>query len=194
MKSGTIITYEQTNSATQAVQNELYKIGLWYENSRLLNVDVIYCSMPQFLFYDAEGFFFHGMTKFKKLIGYKIGHIYIPSFVIKNLFWEFSRSLRAVIRHEYGHAFAHYYPEITIDSIEFSEVFGGHYYNEAGMKMENAAYFSKYSKHSPKEDFAETFKFYVMYQGILPANIKNKKLIRKWNFVKNAIKQCYYLN
>ena len=193
MKPGKIISYEQTNSAALSVQNELYKVGLWYEHSRLTAVDVIYCSMPQFLIYDAEGFFFHGLTRFKKLIGYKIGHIYIPAFVVSNYFWQHCKSLRAVIRHEYGHAFAHHYPELIIDSVEFTNVFGGHYFNETKIKMEKDAYISDYAEDLPMEDFAETFKMYVMYQGVLPIRFKNKKLIRKWNFVKNAIKQSYYL-
>jgi hypothetical protein len=193
MKPGKIISYEQTNSAAISVQNELYKIGLWYEHSRLTAVDVIYCSLPQFLIYDAEGFFFHDMPKLNKLVGYKIGHIYIPALVASKYLWQHCESLRGVIRHEYGHAFAHYYPELIIDDPKFTNVFGGHYHNETKIKMEKDAYISDYARDKPAEDFAETFRMYLEHRGILPVRFKNKKLIRKWNYVKNAIKQSYYL-
>lgn len=193
MKPGKILSYEQTNSAAISVQNELYKVGLWYEHSRLTAVDVIYCSLPQFLVNDAEGFFFLDMPKLEKLVGYKIGHIYIPALVASNYFKQHGVSLRAVIRHEYGHAFAHYYPELIIDDFEFTNVFGGHYHNETKIKMEKDAYISKYARYLPMEDFAETFRMYVKHQGVLPVKFKNKKLIRKWNYLKKVIKQSYYL-
>ena len=128
MKKGQLISFKQTNAATLAVQNELFDVGLWYKDSKLQEVTVYHCSYPVVSIPDADGFFFHGSSLLYRLLGYEIGNIYIPKFVLSRLFNQNRGSLRAVIRHEYGHAFAHYYPELIIDSIKFESVFGGHYF------------------------------------------------------------------
>lgn len=189
MKKGQIITHKQTITASNSVQDELYSIGLWYEESRLLEVEVFWCPLPQITMYDALGFFTHGTSTMDRLLGYESGHIYIPAFVLSHFFWQSRGSLRDVIRHEYAHAFAHHHPMLIIKSKEFESVFGGNYYSEEPSEMEDEAYLTEYAKTILMEDFAETFMIYVKRKGVLPNRIKNKKLRRKWKFIAKIIKQ-----
>ncbi len=189
MKKGQIITYKRTNSALESVQNEFAKIGLWKEESLLTKVDVNWCPLPQVKMYDAMGFFFHGTGFFDRILGYKTGHIYIPAYVLTNLFWQHCHSLRDVIRHEYAHALAHYYPNLICNSKEFEKAFGGKYYSYEPCQMEREAFVSEYAKTMPMEDFAETFMVFVRRKGFMPSNILNAKLKRKWKFIAKIIKQ-----
>ncbi len=191
MKKGQIIAYKQTIAAVYSVQKELYSIGLWYEDSHLTETEVYWCPLPQIKMYDAFGFFFHGTNLIDRMIGYKTGHIYIPACVLPNLFYQHSISLRDVIRHEYAHAFAHYYPELIIDSKEFEKIFGGHYYSKIPSKMEHSAYITEYAKTLPMEDFAETFMVYVRRKGVIPPTLTNTNLKRKWAFIVKTTKKLF---
>ena len=91
--------------------------------------------------YDAHGFFTHGTSWLDKMFGYEPGHIYIPAFVLSDFLAQARGSLRDVIRHEYAHALAHYYPELIVDSTEFKQAFGGSYLSEKSFKMEDEACF-----------------------------------------------------
>ncbi len=189
MKNGKIITHKQTNAASISVQDELYRIGLWHMESRLCNVEIFWCRLPQIKMYDALGFFMLGTSKLDEFFGYETGHIYIPAFVLSQDFRQKRGSLRNIIRHEYGHAFAHHYPELIIYSEKFEAVFGGNYYSDVPSEMEHEAYISKYAKAMPMEDFAETFMVFVRRKGIIPAKISNTKLKNKWAFIAKQIKR-----
>ena len=98
-------------------------------------------------------------------------------------FWQNHGSLRDVIRHEYGHALAHYFPELIEHSKSFEKVFGGNYYSYVPTQMNRAAFISEYASTMPMEDFAETFMVFVKRKGIIPTNIINKNLLAKWKFI-----------
>ena len=85
------------------------------------------------------------------------GHIYIPKWILAQGFWQNRGSLRDIIRHEYGHGVAHYYPELIVHSPKFEKVFGGNYYDYTPSSMNRASYISEYATTMPCEDFAETF-------------------------------------
>jgi hypothetical protein len=189
MRRGQIITHKQTTAASFSVQGELHTIGLWYEDCKLLKVEVFWCLLPQITMYDALGFFTHGASTLDWLLGYEPGHIYIPAFVLSHFFWQSRGSLRDVIRHEYAHALAHYYPNLICNSKEFEKAFGGKYYSYEPCQMEREAFVSEYAKTMPMEDFAETFMVFVRRKGFMPSNILNAKLKRKWKFIAKIIKQ-----
>jgi hypothetical protein len=186
MKINPVMSLKKLNNAILHVQNELYENGLWYEDSLLPRIEIYLCSIPR-IFY--EGFFMHGTTKWESFIGYKEGKLYIPNFSLAHIDNSKYSSVRGLVRHEYGHAFAHQYHDL-IEKKAFEMAFGGSYYSEHKKEMSPEAYFTDYAMEYPCEDFAETFKLYLKWKGKLPKKFTNKKLISKWNYVANAIKKA----
>jgi hypothetical protein len=175
------VSFKQVNGATRDVQRDLFKSGFWYEQTRLNQATVYWTRMPS---KDASGLFCHGLGMLDRIAGLKQGHIFIPAITMVHLMRSrTSISLRDVIRHEYGHAFAHYYPELIIRSKEFSKVFSGNYYSAQPSAIYDAAsYVSQYAQSCPMEDFAETFMVFVRRHG-RPIEKMNDRLMAKWSFI-----------
>lgn len=175
------VTFDQLNSAVLEVQDELYQLGLWNEDSRLPQTEVFWCRFPQVVARRAQGFFIPPRAKSLELIGYEVGNIYIPQWVLRSRFWKKRDSLRDVVRHEYGHAVEYHYPMLTTGSKRFKTAFSGPYPGddeEAGN-----IYISEYSATEQTEDFAETFMFFVRHGGELPSKLNTPHIKRKWNFI-----------
>ena len=183
-----IITFRQVNSANLEVQRDLYKSGFWYEDTRLNQATVYWTVLPS---KETAGVFYHGTRWLDRIAGFREGHIFIPSITLSKLLQPRIRvSLRDVIRHEYGHGFAHYYPELIIRSKEFRRVFSGHYYADEPTKVyDSASYVSSYAQTCPMEDFAETFMVYVRRHG-KPLKNGNERLEAKWDFVRLLASSC----
>jgi hypothetical protein len=188
VKPGTIISEGQLNSALKSVHKEFIELGIWNPKVKTYSANVYLCNIPRI---NSVGFFMHDIGIKEYLLGYESGNIYIPSIVFDTLFWNNRYSLRDVIRHEYAHAFAHYYRRLIMRSTEFKKVFGGSYLSPNPTEMDDDAYVSKYAKSMPMEDFAETFMVYVRRKGVLPKKITNRKLILKWKFIAKIIKAIY---
>lgn len=185
MKPGTIISEAQLNSALKTVHKEFIELGIWNPNVKTYNANVYLCNIPRI---NSVGFFMHEIGVKEYLLGYERGNIYIPSFVLDTVFWNSCYALRDVIRHEYAHAFAHYYRRLILRSAEFKKVFGGAYLSYGSSEMEDGSYLTSYAKSMPMEDFAETFMIFVRRKGVLPKKITNRKLILKWKFIAKIIK------
>ena len=173
---------ETLNRDLLTVQDELAHAGLWHARSRLLQVETFWCALPQWPPL-AWGFFIHRCSQVSRWLGYQPGHIYIPAIV-----WN-RRDLINVLRHEYAHAVAHYYPKLIQRSREFTRVFGGRYQRgtpNPGSTVDPSSYLSRYAATEPCEDFAETWMFYLRRKGKLPARA-NLKIRRKWEFVRSVI-------
>ena len=195
------ITLHQLNRATLSAQAELGVHGFWSERTRLLRTDVclIPCPPPSCLM--AAGFFTHGKVgRLGKWLGYDEGNIYIPAHLgafyrfkavapkrVLSMLGDLSEarcSLRDVIRHEYGHAVAHWYPRLIQRSTRFAETFGGNYWAEDHRDAEDQGDFvSDYAMTMPKEDFAETFMHFLRHQGVLPKKFGTRAVKRKWRFI-----------
>lgn len=182
MSSRKKISLVQTRNASRAVQHELHKIGLWGEQTRLFNAEIYWTQLPIFTIPSAAAIFTNDVTRVDKMLGLETGHIYVPQRVIADGLLLERGSLRDIIRHEYGHALAHYYPEL-ISIPRFQKTFGGDYYDYKGAMMERDSYISDYARTRPCEDFAETFMVYLRRGGCMPAKMENKQLIRKWKFI-----------
>jgi len=185
VKPGTIISEAQLNSAIKTVHKEFIYLGIWNPKVKAYHANVYLCNIPRI---NSVGFFMHGIGVKEYLLGYEIGNVYIPSIVLDTIFWNNTYTLRDVIRHEYAHAFAHYYRRLIIRSAEFKKVFGGNYFYFQPTNMDDDAYVSHYAQCMPMEDFAETFMVYVRKKGVLPKKYTNKKLILKWKFIAKTIK------
>jgi hypothetical protein len=186
MKKSPLISVKQLNSAIYDAQNDLHRVGLWHEGAPLTEVEIYMCRLPRL---QVRGLFYHGENAWSKLAGYYEGKMYIPRISLAHLANTQDDSLRDVIRHEYAHAFAHYYPQLIFKT-EFSKVFGGSYNYEKPSKMHPDAYASEYAKTIPMEDFAETFMIYLKRKGKMPKLYTHKKLIAKWRFVDKVIKKA----
>ena len=189
MKNSAFVSMEHLDSAVSEVQDELYRIGLWNEFSRLPKTSIFWCNLPQITMLDADGFFIHknqsptGSQYLDALLDYQVGNIYIPQWILSNGFWKNRFPLRDVVRHEYGHAVAHHYPQLIQRSSYFSSVFAGCYWSTNANEYDPNKFVSDYSATMPMEDFAETFMFFVRHEGRLLGRFYSRHIKRKWKFV-----------
>lgn len=169
-----------------AVQDELMNAGFWNAKSRLPRAEVYWCALPQITMPGALGFFVHQTSWFDSLLCFEAGHIYIPKWVLLHGPWQRRGSLRDVVRHEYAHAIAHYYPALIQRSARFRTVFCGRYFdNSHEIRMSKHDCISSYAETQPCEDFAETFMFYLRHKGRLPVEFTSEAIKQKWQFVRD---------
>lgn len=185
MKKGSSVTKEQLDLAVLNTQEELYRAGFWSEGSRLTLAEVYWCRFPQVTAPSASGFFFHEVDPIHSILGFETGHIYIPKWVLLHGPWQDRGSLRDLVRHEYAHAVAHYYPSLIQQGSRFREAFGGGYWSEVAFEYEPEFFVTKYAATRPMEDFAETFMFYLRSSGLLPERLSTPSIRRKWKFIRN---------
>jgi hypothetical protein len=190
MKKKEWVSLAQIDAATRAAQREMSNLGLWNEETRLEQTAVVWCRLPQVVAADASGFFIHSSHPWMRLFGYDEGNIYIPQWVLlQGPFGQNRGSLRHVIRHEYGHAVAHWYPRLVRRSRIFNEVFGGRYDGGTVYEGNPDEYISDYAATMPAEDFAETFATFVRWKGNIPRKITNRALRKKFRFVAELCKR-----
>ena len=68
-----MISLKQTNSAAITMQRELYNIGLWYENTRLIKSNIFWKGVPFFGASQASGIFTIGVSVMDKFQGFEGG-------------------------------------------------------------------------------------------------------------------------
>jgi hypothetical protein len=185
MKKGASVTKDQLDSALLDTQKELARAGFWVEGSRILQTEVYWCRFPQFAAHDALGFFFHSTGRLHSMLGFEPGHIYIPKWVLVHGPWQQRGSLRDVVRHEYAHAVAHYYPGLLQQGPRFREVFGGDYFDAGFSDGWESACVSAYATTRPMEDFAETFMLFLRTEGCMPERFSTPSIRKKWKFIRD---------
>ena len=158
MKHGHSVSSQQLQSAYLDVQRELDRAGLWYERSRLMQTEVVWCWLPPPSLWGTVGFFIESESALYRLFGFAPGHIYIPKWILLHGPWQNRGSLRDVLRHEFGHALAYYHPGPICRSRMFRDAFGARY-DESWFEQPTDCedFVSDYAMTNPAEDFAETF-------------------------------------
>lgn len=188
MKRFQAVTYSAFNRAVTDIQKEFYKLGIWHEQSKLLETEVFLCQIPQLTLIKAFGYHLDNVgrknsisERIATILGYEPGHIYIPA-ISSNTVIARKWSLREVIRHEYAHSVAFRYPKL-VKTKEFIRVFGWSYDGIKKVEMPDDAYVSEYAKEIPAEDFAKTWSTYLT-RKYKPENKRiNVKLKMKFEFV-----------
>lgn len=170
------VSKSELDDAVAAVAEELQALGIW---SPVRRAEVYWCRWPQYPL-TALGFFIHWTHPWVGLLGYHPGHIYIPSITLG------TRDIADVLRHEYGHALAHYRPTLLQHSPGFKTAFGGSYIDDTPRPhLQRSQCVSAYAMTSPMEDFAETFARFVRDHGEV-RSFRNPRLRRKFEFVAHA--------
>jgi hypothetical protein len=158
MRLNPAVSFAQLQSAYTDIQRELVRAGLWYQGRPLTRTEVILCAYPPPDLWDAAGFFINETHRFYKAFGCEPGHIYIPQWVLKPGARQNRGSLRDVLRHEFAHALAFYYPGLIRRTRTFVAAFEARYDEPwPDPPTDPKDFVTDYAMTSPDEDFAETF-------------------------------------
>lgn len=169
------LDFKTLEKAVNIVRQEFYDIGIF--TKKIYNVDVnmlmgirgvLYALLADKVFSPV-------------VMGYYLESINIPEFCYTRC------SIRDVLRHEYGHAFADLHP-MPFKRRFFSDAFGGVYDAVKSEMQSPERCVSNYATTNIMEDFAETFMLYVKYKGIIPTRFKENYYIKmKWKSVSGVI-------
>ena len=173
------------------VLGELDSTGLL--TKRLYNVPVVTQPIDvAWLAVGYEGCYVEDPGPVGRLAGYEPRTIYFPrmtfSGFLRTLRGTHRRptSMRDVLRHEYGHAFAVEHPSLVRRCRRFVDVFGGRYDDEEHAdEYLTRDFVTPYAATSPSEDFAETFMTYVRCGGKTARYRHRAGADRKLGFVRH---------
>ncbi len=151
-----------------AVRKELAVTGLY--DKKMRNVDVF-------------------LVPFNNGAGYRCwggdGSIAIPEVAmntLRELFDSDILTLRDVLRHAFGHAFAETHPA-AISSDAFTETFHDVYSSGVSWIYDPEFHVSEYAAGGPAEDFAEVFAEFVARKGKRPRQYSSEPIRMKWDFL-----------
>lgn len=187
-------THESIERALNHVLGELAGVGLLTE--RLYGVEVVTQAIDlAWLTAGYEGCYIEDPGPVGSLAGYRPGTIYFPRATFAalartlRLSGRRPTSMRDVLRHEYGHAFAVEHPSLVRRSRRFVEAFGGRYDDEEPVSdYAFDDYITDYAATNPSEDFAETFMTYVRVGGEIDRFRSRPGVHRKMVMVRSIAK------
>ncbi len=162
------VTLKRLNKALFQVQTELKTLGFYDEHIQAVDVYLVN-------FGKAYGWHYYGTT----------GDIHIPAISLSQLTAVFGHpyaSLRDTLRHEYAHAVADTHRGLFRSS-RFSGAFGAPHNATIEWEFDASFHLTTYAATSPREDFAETFMYFVRHNSILPQRLRTPPIVRKWHFI-----------
>nr|AIA11411.1 Uncharacterized protein conserved in bacteria (DUF2248) [uncultured bacterium] len=180
-----ILTAKSIDQALTAVIRDLERVGLLTE--RLYSVEVYRHVIDV---RGCFGLYVEDCGFLESILGFKPRSIYIPQVSWARVRESLQRmgrgrtSLRDVLRHEYGHAFAVEHPNLVRKSKSFQVVFGAAYDDQVPpCPYDPNVHVSPYAATAPYEDFAETFMLYVKYGGKIDRFKKRPIVYKKMQFI-----------
>lgn len=187
MASG--ISMERLQRDYDAVRSELTEIGLSDGTEAYLgSIDCSFSLLPPI--FGEMGFIFDpSVPLFAGLVGYEEGVIYVPKYWNPHEGPRTDNSIRNIIRHEFGHAWAWLDPAF-FGKPWFRSAFGGSYW--ANWNWENDEYndedfITQYAQTNPAEDFCETFMMFLKYRRSLSRFKRRPGAYAKLLSVKDAV-------
>lgn len=185
-----IITDAAVERALRHVTGELASAGLLTQ--RLYDVDVVVQTFDLGPFVaNFEGLYVEEPTVIFRLLGFAPRTIYIPRIALARLVaglrGQACSSMRDILRHELGHAFAVEHPGLVRRNAAFVRAFGARYDDDVTQDEDDCV--SAYAATSPAEDFAETFMTYLRVRGDRARFKGRPAVLRKLRFVGELAKQ-----
>ena len=177
-------THASVERALNHVVGELHDVGLL--TRRLFAVPVVIQKIDVGpLVLDYEGLYVEDPTALGRLFGFQPRTIYVPLISMSRLLASLRdaspSSLRDILRHELGHAFAVEHPQLVRRSAAFRRAFGARYDDQAEQDEDDCI--TAYAATNAAEDFAETFMTYLRLRGRFAPFKGQRAVHRKLRFV-----------
>ena len=168
------------------IRKELIDLGVLWDGSKLDGVECIYESLQ-----------WRGLISWMVFYDFDDRNISFPAIyngLALDFRWYDKNSALDVMRHEFGHALAHRYPEALREGDLFLRAFGGPYGKRPARRTDpddwEGRCVTPYAATKTQEDFAETFMFFMKHKGKIPAKFAKKPAIRKkWRAVAEIVKR-----
>ena len=183
-------SFNEVSRAYNKVRMELWHLGVLWDGSKLDAVKCIYEPLNPVGLIGWMGFY-----EFLKCKG--DGNIHFPAVyngLDLRLRWIDKNSTIDVFRHEFGHALSDRYPGALKKGGVFRTAFGGPCDDKPAPGTDPDDWEGRcvtfYATKNTREDFAETFMFFMKNKGKLPAKFAKKPAIRKkWKAVAEIVKR-----
>ena len=179
------VTPHSVNRALNQVLQEMADLDLL--TSKVWDVPVFTQPMATGLY---EGLYVEQTGTVAHTLGFRPRSIYVPLISWGHLAHDLlatrrPSSLRDVLRHELGHAFAVEHPSLVCRSRRFRECFGAAYDDQwQEPSFDASEHVTEYAANSPSEDFAEIFMTYLRCGGDLDQFMQRPGVARKMRFVR----------
>ena len=178
------ITHAAVERALNHVVGEFHEVGLLTRRLFAVPVVIQRFDIGPFVL-DYEGLYVEDPTALGRLFGFQPRTIYVPLISMSRLLAPLRgatpSSLRDILRHELGHAFAVEHPQLVRRSAAFRRAFGARYDDEAEQDEDDCI--TAYAATNAAEDFAETFMTYLRVRGAITPFKGRRAVYRKLRFV-----------
>lgn len=146
------------------------------------------------LIINYDGCYVPEVSLVQRALGFEADSIYIPATSGARLWRALigigrdPTSLRDVLRHEYGHAFAVHHPKL-IDTPKFERVFGASYddaWDEPD--YDPGVHVTPYAATAPCEDFAECFMMFLKYRDPISRHRSRPRIAGRLRFIAGLVR------